>query len=85
MLRCPNEIQADATMSNPRSNPVLHTAFGEVELRPTTSPEGAPEGMRVYVLLPDLDELLGVPGFGLRDPIRVRIARPAAPGSLALH
>ena len=25
--------------------------------------------MRVYVLLPDLDELLGVPGFGLRDPI----------------
>ena len=40
--------------------------------------EGDPAGMRVYVLLPDLDELLGVPGFGLRDPIRVRARqRPA--------
>ena len=28
--------------------------------------------MRVYVLLPELDELLGVPGFGLRNPIVVR-------------
>ena len=27
--------------------------------------------MQTYVLLPDLDELLGVPGFGLRDPIVV--------------
>jgi hypothetical protein len=27
--------------------------------------------MRVYVLLPELDELLGAPGFGLRDPIVV--------------
>ena len=54
------------------SNPQLRTAFGQVELRPTKAPAGAPEGMRVYVLLPDLDELLGVPGFGLRNPIRVR-------------
>lgn len=70
-------------MSNPRSNPVLRTPFGEVELRPTTSAEAAADGMRVYVLLPDLDELLGVPGFGLRDPIMVRRAR-RAPGDL-LH
>lgn len=53
-------------------NPQLRTPFGQVELRPAKAPAGAPEGMRVYVLLPDLDELLGVPGFGLRDPIRVR-------------
>jgi hypothetical protein len=25
--------------------------------------------MRTYALLPDLDELVGVPGFGLADPI----------------
>ena len=66
------------------SNPLLRTPFGQVELRPTTPPQGAPEGMRVYVLLPDLDELLGVPGFGLRDPIRLRAAKPA-PLSLQLH
>ena len=53
------------------SNPILRTPFGEVELRPVAPPAGAPEGMQVYVLLPDLDELLGVPGFGLRDPICV--------------
>ena len=28
--------------------------------------------MQTYVLLPELDELLGVPGFGLRDPIAGR-------------
>lgn|GEM_PF-2336510 len=54
------------------SNPLLRTAFGEVELRPVALPQGAPEDMQAYVLLPDLDELLGVPGFGLRDPILVR-------------
>jgi hypothetical protein len=54
------------------SNPLLRTAFGTVELRPIASPAGAPAAMRAYVLLPDLDELLGVPGFGLRDPILVR-------------
>ena len=57
----------DQTMSNP----LLRTPFGQVELRPATPPVGA-EGMQTYVLLPDLDELLGVPGFGLRDPILVR-------------
>jgi hypothetical protein len=64
------------------SNPLLRTAFGTVELRPVASPAGAPEDMRAYVLLPDLDELLGVPGFGLRDPIlvwrRAAQARPVA-------
>jgi len=52
------------------SNPQLRTPFGQVELRPVAPPPGA-EGMRTYVLLPELDELLGVPGFGLRDPIVV--------------
>ena len=53
------------------SNPLLRTPFGQVELRPVAPPPGA-EGMQTYVLLPDLDDLLGVPGFGLRDPILVR-------------
>jgi len=59
-------------------NPQLRTPFGQVELRSVAAPEGALEGMRVYVLLPDLDELLGVPGFGLRDPIRIRGRKTAA-------
>jgi hypothetical protein len=75
----------DQTMSNPRSNPLLRTPFGQVELRPVAPPAGAPEGMRVYVLLPDLDELLGVPGFGLRDPILVRGGKLAPVISLLLH
>ena len=54
------------------SNPLLRTPFGQVELRPVASPPDACEGMQSYVLLPDLDELLGVPGFGLRDPIVLR-------------
>jgi hypothetical protein len=62
------------------SNPLLRTPFGYVELRPATPPPGA-EGMQTYVLLPDLDELLGVPGFGLRSPILVG-GKPAA---LSLH
>jgi hypothetical protein len=53
------------------SNPVLRTPFGTVELRPVAPPAGSPQGTRVYVLLPELDELLGVPGFGLRNPIRI--------------
>ena len=75
----------DQTMSNPRSNPLLRTPFGQVELRPVAPPAGAPEGMRVYVLLPDLDELLGVPGFGLREPILVRGGKLAPVISLLLH
>ena len=59
-------------------NPQLRTPFGQVELRPVAAPQGAPEGMRVYVLLPDLDELLGVPGFGLHNPIRVRARKTDA-------
>jgi hypothetical protein len=43
-------------------------------------PPGA-EDMQTYVLLPDLDELLGVPGFGLRSPILVR----GKPVTLSLH
>jgi hypothetical protein len=56
----------DQTMSNP----LLRTPFGHVELRPVAPSPGA-EGVLTYVLLPDLDELLGVPGFGLRDPILI--------------
>jgi hypothetical protein len=52
------------------SNPQLRTPFGQVELRPTAPPPGK-EGVKTYVLLPELDELLGAPGFGLRDPILV--------------
>ena len=82
MLRHPaNKNPTDETMSHPLSNPVLRTPFGKVELRPAPR-AGADGGARVYVLLPDLDELLGVPGFGLRDPIRVRSDRPAYSPSL---
>jgi hypothetical protein len=70
------------------SNPHLRTLFGKIELRPAAAPAGAREGMQVFVLLPDLDELLGVPGFGLRDPIRIPAfaldATPTAAASL-LH
>ena len=52
------------------SNPLLRTPFGQVELLPVAPPAGC-DDMQTYVLLPDLDELLGVPGFGLRDPIVV--------------
>jgi hypothetical protein len=52
------------------TNPQLRTPFGQVELRPVAPPLGA-EGVKTYILLPELDELLGAPGFGLRDPILV--------------
>ena len=52
------------------TNPQLRTLFGQVELRPVAPPQGA-DGVKTYVLLPELDELLGVPGFGLRNPILV--------------
>ena len=58
-------------MDRTMRNPILRTPFGEVELRPVPPRADAPDGMRVYVLLPELDELLGAPGFGLRDPIMV--------------
>jgi hypothetical protein len=61
------------------TNPSLRTPFGEVELRPVRSAPG--ETARVFVLLPDLDELLGVPGFGLAKPIRV----PAGAGGIILQ
>ena len=67
------------------SNPQLRTLFGTIELRPVAAPQGAPEGMQVFVLLPDLDELLGVPGFGLRDPIRVPAQAAPAAASSTLH
>ena len=69
----------DQTMSNPQ----LRTPFGQVELQPVASPPGA-EGMQTYVLLPELDELLGVPGFGLRDPILVGSRRKGLFGLLSL-
>jgi hypothetical protein len=40
--------------------------------------------MQTYVLLPELDELLGVPGFGLRDPILVGSKRKGLFGLLSL-
>jgi hypothetical protein len=67
------------------SNPLLRTPFGQVELRPIEAAPGSPDGMQVYVLLPDLDDLLGVPGFGLRDPIRLRGGRLAPVISLLVH
>ena len=66
------------------SNPLLRTPFGQVELLPVAPPAGL-EGMQTYVLLPDLDELLGVPGFGLRDPILVRGRPSGLLASLSLH
>jgi hypothetical protein len=42
---------------------VLH-----LELQPVEA-SGEDAGMRVYVLLPTLEELLGEPTFGRRDPI----------------
>jgi hypothetical protein len=71
------------------SNPTLRTPFGQIELRPIAPAPDAPEGMRVYVLLPELDELLGVPGFGLRNPIRVPARRGnilfGAPHRIVIH
>ena len=53
------------------TNPQLRTPFGQVELRPVV-PQPGTMGAKTYVLLPELDELLGAPGFGLRDPIQVK-------------
>jgi len=52
------------------TNPQLRTPFGHLELRPVGPSPGA-DGMQTYVLLPEIDELLGVQGFGLREPILV--------------
>jgi len=41
----------------------------ELELRPVAAPAAASAGACVYVLLPTLEELVGAPGFGRRDPI----------------
>ena len=40
-----------------------------LELRPVEAPAPATPGACVYVLLPALDDLLGVPGFGRSDAI----------------
>lgn len=40
-----------------------------LELRPVQAGNAEGEGARVYVLLPALEELIGVPGFGLAEPI----------------
>ena len=75
-----------AAIGSNMNNPRLRTPFGEVELRPVASPVGAPEGMQTYVLLPDLEDLLGAPGFGLRNPIMVGRTRGASClGSLLFH
>jgi hypothetical protein len=66
------------------SNPVLRTPYGEVELRPVAPPSGAPAGMQVYELLPDLEDLLGVPFFGLRSPILL-LRKTARARAISLH
>jgi len=67
-------------------NPHLRTPFGQIELRPVTPAPGA-EVVQTYMLLPELDELLGVPGFGLRDPIVVGRKNKGRSGlsSLSFH
>ena len=64
-------------------NPHLRTPFGQVELRPVAPPRSA-EGVKTYILLPELDELLGVPGFGLRAPILVGRKKKGLFGLLSL-
>jgi hypothetical protein len=44
-------------------------ALLDLTLRLVGNSCGDPADLRVYVLLPSLDELLGQPGFGRRDPI----------------
>jgi len=70
------------------SNPLLRTPFGHVELRPVEPPADS-NGMQTYVLLPELDELLRVPGFGLRDPILLHGRKAKGPfaafASLLFH
>jgi hypothetical protein len=66
------------------TNPQLRTPFGQVELRPVAPMPGA-EGVKTYVLLPELDELLSVPGFGLRDPILVRPLKRCLFGLISLR
>ena len=65
------------------ANPHLRTPFGQVELRPVAPPAGA-GGVQTYILLPELDELVGVPGFGLRDPILVGRKRKGLFGLISL-
>src|ERR1043165_2590576 len=69
----------DRTMTNPQ----LRTPFGLVELRPVSSLP-ATEGLKTYVLLPELDELLGLPGFGVRDPILADAGKKRLFGFLSL-
>ena len=40
-----------------------------LELRPVEAPAPASPGACVYVLLPELGELVGLPGFGRCQPI----------------
>lgn len=47
----------------------------ELDLRPVEAPAHASAGACVYVLLPTLEELLGVPGFGAGSPICLPGAR----------
>ena len=41
----------------------------ELELRRVEAPTHASPGACVFMLLPELDELVGRPGFGSSDPI----------------
>ena len=54
----------------------------DLQLHPVASPPEATEGAKVYGLLPQLDVLLGAPGFGIRDAIWISgTARPFSPAS----
>jgi hypothetical protein len=43
----------------------------QLELRPVAAPKCATSGARVFMLLPELDVLVGRPGFGRIAPIEV--------------
>jgi len=48
---------------------ILRKSRPHLELRPVAPGRDEPAEMRVYVLVPSLEELLGAPDFGRRDPI----------------
>lgn len=52
----------------------------QLELRPVEAPAHASEGACVFMLLPTLDELLGLPGFGSGNQICLPGARRPVDG-----
>jgi hypothetical protein len=58
--------------------------FIELELRPVEAPSYATAGARVFMLLPTVDELLGVPAFGHPRPITLPEVSPRLRGGWAV-